>query len=566
MNREEFEYYLESIGGLISGYYPDKPPIKNSYFFEVNEGWYDIIKNLIEELIAAGWDKQICQAKEKFGCYDEETEVLTKSGWKFFNDCTFDDEIATLVDDGYMVYNKPSDIIKYHYKGDMYKLESRGVNLLVTPNHNLYISKGGWIGRYDKYNVNKHEYQFCTPDKFFRKQKRFKKSFRWRGKEIKSINIDGYSYSNLHRNGEIRNYNKQSQEYDIKEFLKFLGFYTAEGCADEDKGDIRIAACNDGSLKAVNEQKDFEKVLYDNKFYIKKSMENRSAITYNLYNKVLAKWLVKEVGKGALNKKVPTFIKDLTPELIEIYLTWLFKGDGHKSNTAHTLYTSSKSLADDVCELILKCGQTFSFEELPIRISNLVCSENIPYSIRWLKNSNDFEISNKTIKNTKSFIEEFVKYDGFVYCLTVPGNKLFVRRNGKGVWCGNSLRFYTNSMSDECHKIVYKYEKLSMETCEVCGNKGEQRPGGWIQTLCIKHYIEPIFNKFETNSKYGFTNSEIEELLKKFPEINMDKFNDAMFGNTCMVIDGETIKYHHDVRSALYCGIENRDQRIDEWD
>lgn len=126
--------------------------------------------------------------------------------------------------------------------------------------------------------------------------------------------------------------------------------------------------------------------------------------------------------------------------------------------------------------------------------------------------------------------------------------------------------YYTDSMSDECHKIVSKYENLSMETCEVCGEKGEPRGGGWITTLCTSHYIEPVFNKFETKHKEGFTQSEIEELLKKFPKINMDKFNGAMFGNTCMKIGEEMITYHCDVRSALYCGVENRDQRIGEWD
>ncbi len=60
------EEYLESIGGLINGWYPDREPIKSRYFFEVNDGWLELIKNLIEELIAIGWDKEIKQCKEKF--------------------------------------------------------------------------------------------------------------------------------------------------------------------------------------------------------------------------------------------------------------------------------------------------------------------------------------------------------------------------------------------------------------------------------------------------------------------------------------------------------------------
>jgi hypothetical protein len=81
--------------------------------------------------------------------------------------------------------------------------------------------------------------------------------------------------------------------------------------------------------------------------------------------------------------------------------------------------------------------------------------------------------------------------------------------------------------------------------------------------------MESIGNKvysFKTKHKEGFTDSEVEELLKDFPDINMDKFNDALMGNTCMMRDGEIIQYHCDILSALRCGIENRDLRVWEWD
>jgi len=59
--------YLESIGGLENGFYSDRPSIKHCEVFDVDSGWYPIIKDLIEDLIKLGWDKQICQVKEKFG-------------------------------------------------------------------------------------------------------------------------------------------------------------------------------------------------------------------------------------------------------------------------------------------------------------------------------------------------------------------------------------------------------------------------------------------------------------------------------------------------------------------
>ena len=67
ITEEEMNKYLVSIGGLESGYYTDRPRLMDCGFMEVNKGWYGLIKSCIEEMIEAGWDKQVCQIKEKFG-------------------------------------------------------------------------------------------------------------------------------------------------------------------------------------------------------------------------------------------------------------------------------------------------------------------------------------------------------------------------------------------------------------------------------------------------------------------------------------------------------------------
>jgi hypothetical protein len=65
-NEQKFEEYLVSIGGLVNGYYPDRPAIVNN-ICECGEGWLPLIQDLIEKLIDAGWNKEICQIKQKFG-------------------------------------------------------------------------------------------------------------------------------------------------------------------------------------------------------------------------------------------------------------------------------------------------------------------------------------------------------------------------------------------------------------------------------------------------------------------------------------------------------------------
>lgn len=67
VTKEQINQYLQSIGGLKNGFYDDRDPIMDSKFFNVKDGWLELIKELIEDLISLGWDKKTCQVKEKFG-------------------------------------------------------------------------------------------------------------------------------------------------------------------------------------------------------------------------------------------------------------------------------------------------------------------------------------------------------------------------------------------------------------------------------------------------------------------------------------------------------------------
>jgi hypothetical protein len=51
-----------------------------------------------------------------------------------------------------------------------------------------------------------------------------------------------------------------------------------------------------------------------------------------------------------------------------------------------------------------------------------------------------------------------------------------------------TLRFYTGGATDKMYEIIREYERVSAVTCEVCGEPGEIRSGGWIETLCETHF------------------------------------------------------------------------------
>jgi hypothetical protein len=56
-------------------------------------------------------------------------------------------------------------------------------------------------------------------------------------------------------------------------------------------------------------------------------------------------------------------------------------------------------------------------------------------------------VNHSHVKEQYTQVEDFVEgYDKPVYCITVPEHILYVRRNGKPVWCGNSNRYGNKSV------------------------------------------------------------------------------------------------------------------------
>jgi replicative DNA helicase Mcm len=454
---------------------------------ECNSGWNRLIDELIEELNKLPDEIEVLQIKEKFGCYDSETEVLTKCGWKYFRDVTQDDEIATLKDGEELEYQNPTGTFEYEYSGKMYKLETRGVNLLITPNHNLYVAEPDRLdgNNYRPYKRTPQPFLLETYEKFYLKNKKFKKNVMWIGKEIKHIVVPGYEYTNYMKlSNKNRTYRIEDQTFVMDSFLDFLGWYIAEGYSNK-RGSISVACNNtDGGREKQTITRAIENLGYP----IKTTLENKSALIFRIYNVALARWLIENCGHKAKNKKIPDFVKEVSPRQIEILLNSLYLGDGHTTKTYKILTTVSKTLSNDVQELILMCGDTFRETKYPPKINPLFVGSGInpTYAINWMK----LKYHNTQEKGlAKSSFEGLINYSGKVYCVEVPNHIIYIRRGGKGVWCGNSLRFYVSGASEKAYNIISLYEGYSYHICEACGEfyTAKTRVShGWWKTLCLK--------------------------------------------------------------------------------
>lgn len=464
---------------------------------DCGDGWFNLLWKLCEDIdrILARPENTrpkehfaVDQIKEKFACYDEETELLTINGWKVFRDVTRDDYIATLNKKDELEYQPPIDIISYLYEGKMYKLNTGGIDLLVTPNHNLYVARGDYYGGGYPENKKEHSLELTSPQKYFGYAKRFQKGAKWYGKPQQIFLLPNVSFGIEHIKDSwdreyIREKIRSPKQFSMHSWLAFLGWYVAEGCADI-RGNISIAF---NTIDGGVERETIEKIVKDLGLNPRNHAQGG---VIRIYDKQLALWLRENCGIKAPDKKAPSFIKKLSSEQIEVFLHNLYLGDGHKTPTSHILVTVSKHLADDVQELILKTGSTsriYSPRE-PSKTGKGITGKHKIYGINWLKNGYYRNTHQKGLgKHGK---EEWVDYHGLVYCVTVPNHIIYIRRNGKPVWCGNSLRFYVSGSNDEIELLIDRAEYDSYHTCEECGGLGKPREGGWYRTLCDKHAEE----------------------------------------------------------------------------
>ncbi len=364
-------------------------------------------------------------------CYDEKTEVLTNTGWKRFNAVNKEDEICTLNNKNNNIeYQKALNIFKRKYHGKMYKLKTKRVDLLVTPNHKLFVGHCDFR--------KPVSFALRKSEEMINKSKRFKKDGIWVG-----VNPDNFILPAVKIKCGSKYYSgkrdKPEKIIPIKKWLKFFGFWTAEGCTYQGKyGDYGVYIYNNDreillEMKSILEDFGYNPFIYKNILRVR---------DYQLFS------YLKQFGKSR-DKFIPNRMKFLSKELLKIFFDYYIKGDGHRyGRNKKGLFatTISKKLRDDLQEIALKIGFS-AYYKLHNKKGILFKSPGYDYKKEYKQSADSWVIYfirqnihtvlPSTIKKW-NYEEKWVDYKGDVYCVQVPNHVIYVRRNGIPVWCGNS--------------------------------------------------------------------------------------------------------------------------------
>lgn len=344
-----------------------------------------------------------------FDCYDAETDVLTRTGWKRFAVISSGDELATVnLESDSIEYQRPTALIARQHSGEMVQIgggPNARVDLCVTPTHRMVA----WEGQSSKGPLFKRAEALSAWDKL----------------KIRST----WSGSGSARRLVPATARHLAVEILSTDLAAFLGWYVSEGSCRINRGHHGLTHVVLITQVKAHGRASIRKLLERLPWAFHETRRGFVLSNQQVFD------LVVELGKQP-DRFIPQWIKDSTPDVIARFVQAAVDGDGWRSNGHEAYATISRRLADDMQELYLKLGFGVS--------ASVVAAK--PYHIRGRSGTNtrdQYHVHRSTrrwamlrdSRNRPNYRR--VAYEGAVYCATVPNGTLIVRRGGKVAVCGN---------------------------------------------------------------------------------------------------------------------------------
>ena len=348
-------------------------------------------------------------------CYDEETEFLTRDGWKFGRDVQDTDELYC--------YDTQSDTWDWgkqlepfyskHYTGTMYEYHGRVTDFSVTHGHKIWAATIGcdYQQRQIQDVFGKNIHVPCVA-----------KRFGW-AKEHPFIlpMVDGCRIN-------------VPDSYDAGDWAEFLGWFLAEGSAvyDTNAGRYEVtitqyAAVNPVKVQMIHNLLNRLDIPYT---YTKNERQ------FRIYNKRLAAYF-RQFGYSH-EKFIPGWLFEQPDYVINRFLDAMLLGDGsitpdRPRNDGKPTYRCRIRLTSE--KLIDQLQMLFCMIGIP---TVKTCTGNDP---RYPESKDQYYLGISMADTTERRLDkgwQKREYDGMVYCPTVATGYILTRRHGKVIILSNT--------------------------------------------------------------------------------------------------------------------------------
>lgn len=421
---------------------------RNSYGIELNPKYAEIARQIIQEERTMLGDQvvnlkseimtgdatqattyQLPRIDYMLTCYDDQTEILTENGWTLFSQLQAGVKVATLEEGRYLRFREPLRIINAPYSGSLYSIQTKTVDLKVTLDHNMYV----------RTRRSKAGFRLIPARQIIGKEVEYKLDAEWEGEEQPTFCLPGITIQWKDRDRKIK---YPAREVPMDSWLEFLGYWITEGSLNAKKYSIDL--CTSDSKLAQRFMQVIQALGETPRYY-----QYKQAIHIRFNSPIISQYLAP-IGH-AHEKFIPRRFFHLCRRQLELLYKAMMAGDGDKVKE-RKFWTSSARLKDDFQELLLRLGYAGICqvrrrdEHIHPGPQGYMIRTNFPsWTVGISKERLTPRIATKQNRqaneNTK-ICEELVPYQGIVFCVQVPSGIVYVRRNGKAVWCGNSPPYW----------------------------------------------------------------------------------------------------------------------------
>lgn len=354
-------------------------------------------------------------------CFDDTAEILTKDrGWIKFSELSLNDEVATMTKfEHRFEWQKPTHITDEPYDGDLIHFKARCFDFRVTPNHGLWV-------RYNRsYHTslqpkempqkahNRNRVDWHREDAQFVYEHYSRQNFsiptvsdNWIGELIPVIEVPRLAcLVKENKRNELQMQHVGNQK--IEDMAELIAWYVTEGYADKK----RVAICQSLIANPKNHKHITDLV---SRMGLRYSVSGRDNKDICIGSTELSAWLKEQCGHLSRHKYLPLWLKNQPKDILNIVFKTMVSGDGWKTGRSFGYKSISKRLRHDMCEIAQKLGYATTESKDTVHIRMV---QNLP------------TINSKPTR---------VKYNGKIYCCSVPNELIYVRCNGKAFWSHNS--------------------------------------------------------------------------------------------------------------------------------
>lgn len=425
-------------------------------------------------------------------CYDDQTEILTQRGWVLFRDLLVDDLVGSIdpATHGFL-WTSFENYVAADYCGYMLHFSTRRQDLLVTPNHRMWVKK-------------RRNNEVLSSEEDTRRH--------WEIEEAASLAYRGnrtwtQTAAAAYDSGTF-SCPSDVTRLDPVDWASVVGWYAAEGCAQGNAAVIWQTFANTpycGDLDAL-----FERLALAGLPTTKWPHRQQGELLgygWVIQASEASRWLIEHVGRGRRDKFLSRTIQ-LYPEaeLNELFKSYL-KGDGMKRipdceearqhythkfrnprSDDHTrMSTVSRRLFDDLQEVAFKLGLTI----------NRINKKN---SVKGRYVESHQELFVGGIVGRWSFVSDnqkrpdWVFYTGKIYCCQVPTGLLVVRRGGKPCVSGNSWmqqKMLSKPVDTVGRGVIIPDADYDMNEIGIPRDQAWKLYGSYIQRRLVRSGLSP---------------------------------------------------------------------------